>query len=97
MLVGHSVAEKRLFSSVVTDLGAAAIENVGELVARLRRHALNAIVIGEAIDDYSALRFVRAARRLDPDILVLVERPLFADTLRRTLTDVLRFQSHVRI
>lgn len=71
LFVGRRASDRALFRQVVDQIGAAPVESVRRAIEQLRAGILAAIIVGDDVDDRSALRLIALARRVQPTIVVL--------------------------
>jgi len=71
LFVGRRASDRAFFRQVVDQIGATPVETVRRAVEHLRVGALAAMVIGDDVDDGSALRLIALARRAQPTIVVM--------------------------
>jgi CheY-like chemotaxis protein len=95
ILGSHSIEEKRVFRSVVAELGGVAVESVRDAIASLYRGEVAALVVGDALGARSTEELIRAARTVDPNLVVVNDGAFTAVTLRAALKSAL--ERHDRI
>lgn len=71
LFASRNTEDHHVFKTVVAELGAVSLDNVKGALGMMCDGAVDALIVSDDIDDMSAARLIRLARRVDPTLVVI--------------------------